>query len=320
MKRLRREEDRLYEFSRYVLPKIRVKQGESFIIETEDAFSGVIQSADDPEVFTKLPGRDCLPPLSNPITGPIYIEGARRGDLLEVTIEDISVDNQGCCAFFLKSGPSEVLVKWPVLKEGYILIFDHLTDDKTGKDFGQVKVNENTSWPLHPMVGTIGVAPDREVIASVWGQGPWGGNLDCRDITVGAKFYVNCYHDGALLYVGDVHASQGDTELCSVADETRAAVTISCRVIPKKQIPFPRLETPTCIISLFSAKPLEDAVMSAVVNLMGWLVREHGFTPREAYLHLSANPDFRINVYQMVEFGSMCYTVGAEFPKIYLKL
>jgi acetamidase/formamidase len=168
------------------------------------------------------------------------------------------------------------------------------------------------------MIGTIGTAPDREVETSAVGQGPWGGNLDVRDMKEGTRAYLNCYHDGGLLYVGDVHASQGDTEFYGTADETRAELTLSCRVIKNKTIPFVRLEKAESIVSLYSFRPLEDAVESAIVNLMEWMVTEYGVSERVAYMHTCINPDFRVNVYQMVRLGRIQYTVGAEIPRKYL--
>ena len=168
------------------------------------------------------------------------------------------------------------------------------------------------------MIGTIGTAPDREVETSAVGQGPWGGNLDVRDIAEGTTCYLNCYHPGGLLYVGDVHASQGDTEFYGTADETRAELTLSCRVIKNKKIPFVRLEKRDSIVSLYSFRPLEDAVESAIINLMEWMVNDYGVSERDAYMHTCINPDFRINVYQMVRLGRIQYTAGAEIPKKYL--
>ena len=91
--------------------------------------------------------------------------------------------------------------------------------------------------------------PEREVMSSGGGQGPSGGNLDCRDVCEGTKVYINCRHDGGLLFLGDVHGSQGDTEFTEAADETRAEVSLRCRIIPQKRIPFMRLEKPDSIIS-----------------------------------------------------------------------
>ena len=134
----------------------------------------------------------------------------------------------------------------------------------------------------------------------------------------GTKCYLNCYHEGGLLYVGDVHASQGDTEFYGTADETRATLTLNCRVVKNKTIPFVRLEKEQSIVSLYSFRPLEDAVETAIVNLMEWMVTEYGVSERDAYMHACINPEFRINVYQMVRLGRIQYTAGAEIPKKYL--
>lgn len=139
-----------------------------------------------------------------------------------------------------------------------------------------------------------------------------------RDMKEGTRCYLNCYNDGALLYVGDVHASQGDTEFYGTADETRAELTLRCRVVKDKHIPFVRLEKDESIISLYSFCPLEDAVETAIVNLMEWMVTEYQVSERDAYMHTSINPEFRVNVYQMVRIGRIQHTAGAEIPRKYL--
>jgi len=98
--------------------------------------------------------------------------------------------------------------------------------------------NERVSWPVAPFIGTIAVAPEREVLTSIFGQGIGGGNIDCRDIRPGDILYLNAQNDGGLLFVGDVHASQGDTEFSGVAAESRAEVTLSVEIIPGKRFPI----------------------------------------------------------------------------------
>ena len=197
-------------------------------------------------------------------------------------------------------------------------IIKHLPGPSGTTRDGKGVLNDKVTWDLQPMIGAIGVAHDREAETSAVGQGPWGGNLDVRDMKEGARFYLNCYHEGGLLYVGDVHASQGDTEFYGTADETRAELTLRCRVIKNKQIPFVRREKADSIVSLYSYRPLEDAVEFAIVNLMEWVADEYGAPERNACMHTCVNPDFRVNVYQMVRLGGIQYTVGAEIPRRYL--
>jgi acetamidase/formamidase len=139
--------------------------------------------------------------------------------------------------------------------------------------------------------------------------------MDVRDICPGTQVLFPSYHNGALLYVGDVHACQGDTEIYGTAMETRSAVTLHCEVIENKRLPFVRLEKNTSIISLACARPLEEAVSRASIQLMEWLVRDYGCSQRQAYLLLGVNPDFRVNVYQMTPVGKLQYTAGAEILK-----
>jgi acetamidase/formamidase len=112
-----------------------------------------------------------------------------------------------------------------------------------------------------------------------------------------------------------VHACQGDTEFYGTAMETRGAVTLRCEVIKHQRVPFMRLEKDASIISLASARPLEEAVWRASIQLMEWLIAEYQCSQRKAYLLLGINPDFRINVYQMALIGKLQYTVGAEIAK-----
>ena len=318
MQRISRSQAMKYEFDHRDDPLLCVAQGESFVVETEDAGSGLIRSADAAPHIMDLPTRAFDPPKGNPIGGPVFVEGANRGDLLEVTVERIVVDQQGFTNIRPGQGPLADSWRWKTFQEPFVHIIEHLPGPSGTTRDGKGVFNDKITWDLAPMIGTIGVAPDREVETSAVGQGPWGGNLDVRDIKEGTRVYLNVYHEGGLLYVGDVHASQGDTEFYGTADETRGELTLSCRVIPNKKIPFVRLEKQESIVSLYSYRPLEDAVKSAIENLMDWMVTEYGVSERDAYMHASINPDFRVNVYQMVRLGRLQYTVGAEIPRKYL--
>src|SRR5262249_28658230 len=126
------------------------------------------------------------------------------------------------------------------------------------------------------------------------------------------------YHEGALFYLGDVHASQGDTEFTGTAAETTANVKLKLEVVKGKKIPWMRIEKPDSIIALNANRPLEVAVEAATFSLMDWLITEYRFTPTDAYCLVSTCPEFRINVYQMCKIGKLSFVVGAEIPKRYL--
>jgi acetamidase/formamidase len=302
-------------------PRLRVKQGEKFVCETEDALNGMIRREDQlplPEVLGPRFQRFEL----NPLAGPIYVEGAKPGDMLAVTLHDIVVEDQGVSCIVPGVGPLADSAKYPDCHGPFTKIIKHLPGPSGTTSDGKGVFNDRITWDLNPHMGTIGTTPLRPVAEgadSVFGQGAHGGNMDVRDVRKGNKVMLPVFHEGAYLYIGDMHASQGDSEYYGIADESRGAVTLSCEVVPNKPIPAPRIETPTSIIQLHSFRPLEDAIHQAIFWLIDWMVTDHGISPREAYMHIDLNPDFRIHVYQMVKLRRINYTVGAEIPKKYLQ-
>src|SRR3954452_6366994 len=152
---------------------------------------------------------------------------------------------------------------------------------------GTLHFSDQHSWPITPFIGTLGVAPDREVTTSLDGQGEWGGNLDVRDVCAGNTILLPVFHPGALFYLGDVHASQGDTEFTGTAAETCATVRLRLELRKGKRVPWLRIEKPGSLVSVYVAKPLEVAVETATVNLLDWLVTDYQLTPTDAYCLVS---------------------------------
>ena len=319
MQRITRDRARKYAFDWRDEPLVRVRCGESFEIETDDASTGYFKTPADKAIPARRPGFDRFPPLANPIGGPVYVDGAERGDALVVTIEEIVVDDYSWCAIGPRRGPLGESTRWPELSGDYTTrIFRHTTGPSGTTRDGTLHFSDRINWPITPFVGTFGVAPDREVTTSLDGQGPWGGNLDIRDAAPGNRLYLPVFHPGALFYLGDVHASQGDTEFTGTAAETKATVRVSLDVVKRKRIPGLRIEKPGSIVAVHAERPLESAVETATVNLMDWLIAEYGFSPTDAYCLVSTCPDFRINVYQMCKIGKLSFVAGAEIPKRYL--
>jgi acetamidase/formamidase len=319
MQRIVREQSRKYAFDWRDAPLLRVRRGESFEIETYDAGTGYFKSPADKANPALRPGFDRTPPHANPIGGPVYVEGAERGDTLVVTVEDLVVADTSWIAVGPKRGPLGESSRWPELSSDYTTkIFKHTPGPSGTTRDGTLQFNERIRWPITPFIGTLGVAPDREVTTSIDGQGDWGGNLDIRDVCPGNRILLPVYHAGALFYLGDVHASQGDTEFTGTAAETQATVRISLDVIKGKRAPWMRIEKPESIISVYAFRPLEGAVETATINLMDWLITDYRFTPTDAYCLVSTCPDFRINVYQMCKLGKLNFVAGAEIPKRYL--
>lgn len=319
MQRIPRDLARKYAFDWEDEPLLRVKCGETFEVETYDASTGYFKTEADKAIPARRPGFDKFPPLANPIGGPVWLEGAQRGDVLAITIEDIVVDDYSWCAIGPRRGPLGESTRWPELSADYTTrIFKH-TPGKSGttRD-GTLHFNQRISWPITPFIGTIGVAPDREVTTSLDGQGEWGGNLDIRDVAPGNRILLPIFHEGARFYLGDVHASQGDTEFTGTAAETKATVRVKLDLIKGKRIPWMRIEKPGSLVAINASRPLEVAVETATTHLMDWLISDYGLSPTDAYCLVSTCPDFRINVYQMCKIGKLSFVAGAEVPKRYL--
>jgi acetamidase/formamidase len=320
MQRISREQSRKYAFDWEDEPLLRVQCGESFEIETHDASTGYFQSEKDKAIPALRPGFNRSPPLANPIGGPVWLEGAELGDTLVITIEDILVGDFSWIAVGPKRGPLGESIRWPELSADYTTkIFRHSPGPSGTMRDSVLRFNDRISWPITPFVGTIGVAPEREVTTSIDGQGEWGGNLDIRDVSVGNRVQLPIFHPGALFYLGDVHASQGDTEFTGTAAETQATVRVRLELIKKKRIPWMRIEKPQSIVAVHANRPLEVAVETATFHLIDWLITDFRFTPVDAYCLVSTCPDFRINVYQMCKLGKLSFVAGAEIPKRYLQ-
>lgn len=319
MKRIIRDLAKKYAFDWRDEPLLRVASGEEFEVETYDASTGFFRSSEDKAIPGNRPGFDRTPPLANPIAGPVYVEGAERGDVLVVSIDSITVADYSWVAIGPRRGPLGESTRWPELSSEYTTkIFRHSPGASGTTRDGVLHFSETISWPITPFVGTFGVAPDREVSTSLDGQGIWGGNLDIRDAAPGNKLYIPIQHPGALFYLGDVHASQGDTEFTGTAAETQSTVRLRLEVLKGKCISGLRIEKPESLVCVHNYRPLEIAVETATIQLMDWLISDFGFSATDAYCLVSTCPDFRINIYQMCKIGRLDFVAGAEIPKKYL--
>jgi acetamidase/formamidase len=319
VQRITREQARKYAFDWEDEPLLRVQCGEVFEVETYDASTGYFKTADDKAIPRRRPGFDRSPPLANPLGGPVFVVGAQRGDTLVVDIESITVDDYSWIAVGPRRGPLGESTRWPELSSDYTTkVFRHTPGPSGTTRDGTLHFSERISWPITPFIGTLGVAPDREVVTSLDGQGEWGGNLDVRDVAPGNRIFLPVFHPGGRFYLGDIHASQGDTEFTGTAAETQATVRLKLDVLRGQRVPWMRVEKPASLVSVYAYRPLEVAVETATINLMDWLITGYSFSPTDAYCLVSTCPDFRINIYQMCRLGKLNYVAGAEIPKKYL--
>lgn len=168
-------------------------------------------------------------------------------------------------------------------------------------------------FPYRPFIGTISTSPAIDSIGALT-PGNHGGNMDLPDICPGATIYLPVRVDGALLYLGDCHAIQGDGEVCGVAVEHPTYTTITVDVRKAWALAWPRLENDRFIMSIGSARPMEDAARIAFADLVKWMVSDYGFDKWDAYLVLTQIAHVRLG--NMVDPN---YTIGAGIAKAYLQ-
>lgn len=263
-----------YVFSPYREPAARVKPGQKVVVHCNDAFESRIQSVDDvPSVA--LAGAKFL----NPQTGPIFVEGAEPGDTLAVHIEDIEAtrDFAVSCLIPYFGGLTSTSVtrtlQAPLEEKVWIW---RLKD-------GSLRCDElGVTLPWQPFMGTLAVAPDLEAITTL-APGPFGGNMDVPDVCPGNTVYLPVWNEGALFYTGDTHARQGQGELCGVALEITSRATFVFDVIKDSPITWPRIESPDRIMTVGSARPMEDAARIAYAELVLWLEADYGWPRLDAY-------------------------------------
>jgi acetamidase/formamidase len=321
MKLIKRGKVQHYTFDNRHKPCLRVKAGETFQVETDDALSGLIADDSDRPTVHTMTGKHmakllaATPPLFNPVVGPIYVEGCEPGDVLAVHIDWIDPWRYGFSGILPGIGPLTDSLRWRECAEPYVHVIEHLPGPSGHTRDGVARYSPSLSWDLQPFIGTLATASEREVFTSVLGQGAFGGNIDCRDICAGHTIYLNSYNRGGLLYIGDVHGGQGDTEFTGIADETRATVQLSVTVVKNRRLPCVRIEKPDSVVAVGINLPMEQAVLDATQNLMAWLAEDYGVPPKDLYVRMSCDPAFRIRTYQMVRAATLQNVMGAEYPK-----
>ncbi len=255
----------IYEFSRHNEPRARVAPGQQLLVESEDALSGQIRIPGDVRDKSKMP-------WSNPVAGPICVEGAEPGDALAVRIDDIR-PRDGQCATY--TGHPRLLTEW-------------LGDDVPPgahvcpiRD-GRIHWSDEITIPLAPMLGCIGTSPAWGVPSSV-PAGPHGGNMDIIETAPGATVVLPVFVEGALLYLGDAHAAMGHGELSATGLEMAAETTITIELRKNLPLPGPRIEAPDEIMTVATGAPMEHAVAEAYARLIQWLESDYGWNRWKAY-------------------------------------
>jgi acetamidase/formamidase len=263
------EKDYSFVFSPYARPVATVAPGETVALYTEDAFIGRLYSAtQNPTEIAKF---------NNPQIGPLYVTGAEPNDTLKIEIINIERTRDWAVSCFkeyfggLVGTPTTRMLNAPLPQP--IFIYKYVD--------GMFRYNDKLSFPWEPFLGTIATAPEIEAFSSLTPFAQ-GGNMDVPDVKVGNTIYLPVSVPGAYFYTGDCHAKQGQGEVCGVAMEISARVTLKFDLIKQKAIKWPRIESRDELMCVGSARPMEDAARIAYSELLGWL-EEIGWGRDEAY-------------------------------------
>ncbi len=250
-------------------PVLRVQDGDSVITTTVDAHGFDHDNA-------KCGGD------TNPMTGPFFIEGAEPGDVLCVHIKRIRMNRvmgwtrQGLAwnvvdPARVREMPARERITWRI-------------DDNAGCARPETSTPALALWsvPLKPMLGCFGVAPAGGEFISTATSGPHGGNMDYNRFGEGATVYFPVAVEGALFFLGDAHAAQGDGEIAGTGIETSSETEFSIRLIKGRRMGWPRGEDDDCIFTVGNARPIEQALQHATSEMLDWLEQDFGLDPVSA--------------------------------------
>lgn len=251
----------------------------------------------------------------NPQTGPFYVRGAEPGDVLVVVLEKIEPSRGTAWS-------SSVLA--PYTLDPSFLRYEAEREQTTetweiDKVKGVARLRSDSispqgiEVPLRPMLGCVAVAPAKKEAVHTSTPGSFGGNMDYNGMVAGTKLMLPVAEPGALLFVGDGHARQGDGELVGNACETSMDVEFSVDLIKRKKINWPRLESSEHLMVLGSARPLLQALQHATTELQSWLISDYGFDERGSSLLLGHALE-----YDIANIVDPHFTVVAKIRKEYL--
>lgn len=293
MVHITREHAEHFSYSNEPSPVAEVTPGTLLTVETLDTRSG--QLLDRPLAFPyELPkpeqGR------GNPVTGPIVVKGATRGDCLVVDVHAIEVGRVGWCGGHAHVGPTR----------------DGTIDRPIGRTCeivdGQVRFSPEIGIPIQPMIGCIGTAPDVPVPTALAGR--HGGNMDQAVITSNTSVYLPVYADGGLVFIGDLHAIQGDGELSGVALEIPGTVQMTIDLVENRSLSWPWVRTSDHLAVLTAADTFDEARAEAVENMLRSVMARHRIEAADALALISIAGDLRVGQ----AYGGEQLTLRLQMP------
>jgi acetamidase/formamidase len=289
-------------WNRHLAPRLTISPGDTVHLECHDASGAQVRPGMTLAEYLLI-DRDRI----HALTGPIQIEGAEPGDVLEVAV--LEVAHRGW-------GWSSVIAGLGFLKDRFRQphLFHWKLDGAASRSLAPAVV------PLRPFCGVMGVAPAEDGEFRTRPPGIFGGNMDVRDLSSGATLYLPVFNRGALFSAGDAHAAQGDGEVCINGIECPADVTLRLRLHKGRPLAAPFVESPAASESVWpegawvvveSATDAIAAARTATSRMVDLLVARWGFTDIEAYILSSVAMHLRLS--QVV--NEPMFTVSALIPK-----
>ena len=282
--------NRHFGWNKSIAPVMHCAPGDTIAFDCQDAGNGhYTEASTAADVATMNPDE------INPVTGPVYVDGAAPGDALKVTIRDFASSGFG----------------WTAIIPGFGLLADQFTEprlhlwtyDRAGRE--PALFGKHARVPVRPFAGTIGVAPAAPGHHSVIPPRSVGGNMDIRDLTAGTVLTLPVEVPGALFSIGDTHAAQGDGEVCGTAIESAMTATVTLDLVKGAAPGMPRFTTPGPVtrhvdssgyqVATGIGPDLMAAARDAVAGMIDLLSARTGMLPEEAYMLSSVAGDLRIS-------------------------
>ena len=284
-------------------PALRISPGDRVVTKTIDA------SGSDENGNSVAPG-------PNPQIGPFYVEGAEPGDVLVVRFEKIEPNRDSAFSSTVLApyAADPVFLRYEALDEQQREIWEVDRANRVARPTTPALRAQGIEVPLRPMLGCVGVAPPRKEAVWTATPGEFGGNLDYFGMVAGVTLMLPVFEPGALLFIGDGHARQGEGEVLGNALEISMDVEFSVDLIKDKEIGWPRLETDDYIIVLGSAPPLLQALQHATTELQRWLMADYGYDERGASLLMGHALE-----YEVVQVVDPHFTIAAKMRKEFLR-
>ena len=294
-----------YVWDNSLAPALEVESGESVFLHVRDASDEQINADSDVTAVGRLDFSHV-----NPVSGPVFVKGAKPGDVLEVELLEFVPQAWG----------------WTAIIPGFGLLADEYPDpwlriSRVDAESGRIRFSDQVTLPYRPFPGTIGVALPEAGAHPVLPPSRFGGNLDTKHLNVGTRLYLPVGVEGALFSLGDTHAAQGDGEVCGTAIETAMDVVVRLSVRRDFSVDAPQYHLQAGALAAHEqssyhvctgvAPDLMEATREAVRAAIRFLGERYGLDREEAYAVASVAVDLRIH--EVVDAPN--WVVGAFIPE-----